>query len=115
MKYYAANNSYGSDTSIGFANTWNVLVFDTKESRDAYVDDGNLSTRAIRRDEVTKYAANWHMNRNETIEPKPFSGEYWGICDELDYTDTEIQGYVGHIRVCDPSDRWNVIERFYKG
>lgn len=89
--YYAANNHYGSPTDVGFANTWYVLAFETKAERDAYVENStSRAARAIYRHEVTSYATNWHMTRNEYIKPRPFSGEYWGI-DET-----------GLIHVCGP-------------
>jgi len=54
--YYAADNYYGSETSVGFANTWYVLAFRSKKERDDYVSAShNLSARAIKSSEVKKY------------------------------------------------------------
>lgn len=54
--FYAADNHYGSQTDLGFANTWYVVAFLTKASRDAYVEASDrLSTRAIKAREVKKY------------------------------------------------------------
>ncbi len=35
--YYAKYNLYGSDTSVGFADTWQVVSFDARAARDAWV------------------------------------------------------------------------------
>jgi hypothetical protein len=54
--YYAADNHYGSETDIGFANTWYVISFASKVARDAYVANSNKrSTRAIKAREVRQY------------------------------------------------------------
>lgn len=56
--YYAAVNSYATETSIGFANTWGVLGFATKSMRDAYVDCAtDLATKAITSKDLGKYDA----------------------------------------------------------
>lgn len=66
MKYYAAANKYGSESSDGFANTWAVLVFDCKAKRDAYLaDTSNRTARAIKKREIKDYID----------APKPFSGK----------------------------------------
>jgi hypothetical protein len=106
--YYAADNSCASSTSHGFANTWFVLAFDTKAHRDQYVADANnLACCAISRRQVTGYAANWSLTRNEYNKPEPFSGEYWGICD---WRSIEAEGLIGSIEVCAPDENW---PRFY--
>lgn len=54
--YYAAINSYSTDTSVGFANTWAVIGFATKAMRDAYVERAtDLATRAIKAAEIREY------------------------------------------------------------
>ena len=54
--YYAADNYYGSENAIGFANTWYVVEFATKQERNKYVATSHkLSTRAIRAKDVRKY------------------------------------------------------------
>ena len=64
--YYATKNLYGSDTSVGFANTWTVLVFTDKTSRDKYIDSSNdMSVNAINKADIKKY-----INA-----AKPFSGK----------------------------------------
>ena len=56
MNYFAATNSYSSETSIGFANTWSVYVFDSKAKRDQYVSQAtDISTRAICKKEIKNY------------------------------------------------------------
>lgn len=104
-RYYAATNSHSTSSSMGFANTWNVMVFSSKSSRDDYVDNSHdLATRAIRRDEVTKYASNLDLSSGRKVKPDTFSGQYWGIVD-CDYiSDDDIDGYMGHVIVCDAYD-----------
>lgn len=54
--FYAAVNSYATETSIGFANTWGVLGFATRQMRDAYVRQANdLATRSITSKEISAY------------------------------------------------------------
>jgi len=68
MRFYAAKNVYGSESSIGFANTWSVLVFNDKLSRDNFVDDAggdNISIRRITRAQIKDYID----------APKPFTGQ----------------------------------------
>lgn len=56
--YYAAINSRATETSIGFANTWGVLGFATRQMRDAYVKRAtDMATRAITSKEVSIYGA----------------------------------------------------------
>lgn len=109
MRYYAADNSYGSSTSHGFANTWFVVVFDNKESRDAWVEQSNnLTRKAIKREEVIKYSRNYDMTQNRYHEPKLFTREYWGI--DSYGLDTLPSGAIGTIEVC---DEYSGNERFY--
>lgn len=69
--FYAATNSYASETSTGFANTWGVLAFSTRAARDAYVASAtDLATRAITRREITQYVSR---------KPRPFTGERYII------------------------------------
>ena len=35
--HYAKYSLYGSDTSVGFAGTWQVVSFDSRAARDAWV------------------------------------------------------------------------------
>ena len=101
--YYAATNSYASTTSVGFANTWNVLGFHSKAARDAFVESrDDMATRAITKREVTRYASNYVLSRNEYNKPTPFSGQFWGLVSV--YWQAEPDGYAGHVMVCDPDD-----------
>ncbi len=69
--FYAAINSYASETDIGFANTWGVLAFSTRAARDAYVESAiDLATRAITRREISNYTSR---------QPRPFTGERYII------------------------------------
>lgn len=54
--YYVAINQYASETSMGFANTWQVAGFATKLERDQYVNKAtDLATKAIKAKEVNRY------------------------------------------------------------
>ena len=93
--YYAAINTYSTETSVGFANTWGVLVFRDRTARDTYVaEDTRIATKAISRKDVPYYV---------TRAPRPFSGEACVICDE-GLTD-KIDGCIGTICIgtCDTS------------
>lgn len=111
MKFYAAENAQG------FANTWDVLVFDSKKSRDEYVaerDGYNHNTqkmvdcRAIKKSQVTEFAANLCLTQNRVIKPRPFSGECWMVANIL-RDGAEIPGYIGDVYVgypdSDPGER----------
>jgi hypothetical protein len=72
-KFYAVENVYGSETSVGFDNTNRVLMFYSKALRDKYVaehNNGNISIRAISRKTAHKYAdcafAGWIYLYNPT-------------------------------------------------
>jgi hypothetical protein len=84
-KYYAADNSYGSETSIGFSNTWGVCAFSNKKDRDNYVSRGDLSTRAIKKTEIKDYFEE---------SPQPFSIERFIIETRYDCDDPGLIGYV---------------------
>lgn len=65
MNYFAAINSYSSESSVGFANTWSVLVFNSKTKRDEYVSQADdMATRAITKKQIKDYVE----------APKSFSG-----------------------------------------
>lgn len=112
--YFAAGNSFASETDVGFDNTWYVLAFDSRKARDDYVSIArDLATRAIRRDQVTAYAENLCLNTNKTNSPKPFSGEYWGIVECYDWKLSEIDGIIGQVEKCDGSS-YCVVRRLNK-
>ena len=108
--YFAADNTHGSRSSVGFANTWYVLVFDSKSARDDYVaGSDNISARKIKRREVTHYAENYSPSANRTNAPTPFSGEFWGIVPD---SDLHIPGLIGTVQTCYPGDD-TVPEKLY--
>lgn len=56
--FYAAINSYATETSVGFANTWSVIGFESKTMRDKFVKDAaDLATRVCKVSEFGKYNA----------------------------------------------------------
>jgi len=111
--YYAGQSSMGSSTSYGFANDWTVYVFDSRKSRDAWVSTpGNLSRKAIKKDEVTKHAANWICERNEYYKPRPFTRQYWGIETVFDGKMLDVPGCVGEIVVAD-HDEFHFLEPLF--
>ena len=105
--YYMKESAHGSSTSCGFGNDIDVLVFDSKKTRDEYVENSeNLSCEAIKRNMATDHAANWSMTDNRYNKPNTFSGQYWGIVDR----DMKIAGCVGNIEICDQDSNE---KRFY--
>lgn len=63
--YYAATNSYSTDTSVGFCNTWFCISFPTRAARDEYVRQcPKLATKAIKASEVRKYGGlGWTLDQ----------------------------------------------------
>jgi hypothetical protein len=88
---FAANNSYATDTDQGFANTWYVLAFEDKQSRDEYIAKSHgLAVKAITKAEIPTY-----------IEaPKPFTGAKRAI----GMAASEWPGLIGEVCVCYPND-----------
>ena len=102
MRHYAAKNRYGNEQNIGFANTWGAFVFPDKASRDRYVADSyDLSVRTIKRRDVFRYIVG---------EPRPFSGEFYGITETCD--SERVPGSIGEVIVI-TGDNWDA-EHFYK-
>lgn len=90
--FYAAVNNYASETSIGFANTWGVIAFESRAARDAYVAKAtDLATRPILRSEIRRYIG----------EPKKFSGTRYMIGL---LANAGIPGAVGEVYVGDVRD-----------
>lgn len=88
---FAANNTYATETSFGFANTWYVLAFRDKESRDAYVEKAKgIAVKAITRKEIPFYVD----------APKPFSGAKRAV----GIAASEWPGLIGEVCVCFPGD-----------
>ena len=56
--FYAVINSYATETSVGFTNTWSVIGFEVKAMRDKFVKDAtDLATRVCKVPEFGKYNA----------------------------------------------------------
>lgn len=54
--FYAAKNSWVTETSIGFADTWYVIGFATKQMRDTYVEQAkDRATRTITSQNIKEY------------------------------------------------------------
>lgn len=110
--FYTAESTNGSSTSYGFCNDTIVKVWDSKKSRDKYLDTCNdLSVKAINPSQVTRYATNYSTTHNEDKKPNSFKGEYWGIEIDQNDSDSYLEGYVGYISI--GSDAYPC-ERFYK-
>ncbi len=73
MRYYSAHNLWANETSIGFANTWYILAWESRKARDAHVKERcrDPASRAIKRDDIGKY-----IHR-----PKASSGMRWSVVD----------------------------------
>ena len=53
--YYAEANYYGSETSLGFSNTWYAIQFDSQKQRDEYIKNSiSRDVRIISAKEVKK-------------------------------------------------------------
>lgn len=56
--YYAADNFYGSETDLGFSNTWYVIAFPDAKARDEFVASSRRrSTRSIKASEISGYGS----------------------------------------------------------
>lgn len=88
---FAANNSYATDTSTGFSNTWFVLAFADQQSRDHYVSQAQgLAVKAIAKADIRRYVK----------APKPFTGERRAV----GLAASEWPGLIGEVCVCTPND-----------
>ena len=107
-RYFAGQSAHGTSTSHGFANDWDVYVFNSKRARDEFVENSeNITTIPVLAKNATDRAANWSLTDNCQYKPEPFSGEYWGIVPSLE----NIPGCIGELTVCFTDDSY---ERFYK-
>ena len=85
--------------AIGFANDTIVLVFDSKQARDKYVEQSsNLSCQAIRASEATSEAANQSLTSNDDGRPRPHKSECW-IIRELDDPDQAPVSCIGSLEI----------------
>ena len=88
---FAANNHYATDTNTGFANTWYVVAFADKQSRDEYVSKAQgMAVKAITKAEISHYVP----------APKHFSGAKRAIGKAF----PEWPGMIGEVYVCHPND-----------
>ena len=88
---FAANNSYSTETCDGFYNTWFVLAFEDKKSRDEYVAHAKgMAVRPITKADIRFYVK----------APKPFSGERRAI----GMAASEWPGLIGVVCVGTPHD-----------
>lgn len=58
-QFFARTNSHGSDTSVGFDNTFSAIVFDSRAARDAYVAENseiNLAVKPLTKAQALKLA-----------------------------------------------------------
>lgn len=68
--FYAADNSYGSETDAGFYNTSYVIAFPSKAARDEYVAASpRCSTIAIKASQIREHGAvTCRQSANGSIE-----------------------------------------------
>jgi hypothetical protein len=96
MRFYSFHNPEG------FANTGFVYAWDSKAARSDFINV--LDGEPIRANSVGSYARYWSMTQNRMIEPRPFSGEYWGIVKILDFYDSAPpSGWIGRVSVVAPN------------
>lgn len=113
QRFYSAESDHGTESSRGFANDTTVMVFDSKAARDRYVEESrNISCEAIKRNEVTREAANLSLTDNRVRKPNTFNGEFWGIVDMCDMIGWEKpDGYIGQVDVCNSDEAPGFVER----
>lgn len=85
---FAANNTYSTESSLGFSNTWYVLAFENAVYRDAYINNSSdLAARAITKKEISQYVD----------RPKPFSGARRAVF--ATFPNKPIPGLIGEVCV----------------
>ena len=115
-RFFSSESAHGSESSHGFANDTIVLVFDSKQARDKYVERSrNLSCKAIRASEATSEAANQSLTSNDDGRPRPFSSECW-IIRVLDHPDWTDWGCIGVLEIGSTMEvgYGSNLERFYR-
>ena len=111
-RYFSSESAHGSESSHGFANDTIVLVFDSKQARDKYVEQSsNLSCQAIRASEATSEAANQSLTSNDDGRPRPHKSECW-IIRELDDPDQAPVSCIGSLEIGSTWD--DSATRFYR-
>lgn len=73
MRFFAAENK------LGFRNSWEVVAFRSRKERDHYVESVSWECFAVKKRDVTAYAANLSLREGRILKPQPFSGEKWAI------------------------------------
>lgn len=96
--YYAAINSYATETSVGFCNTWSVIGFATRFTRDAYVWEAtDLATKAILASELRQYGAKPGQVSHYTAEGEFMAhierGEFSRTGDTIDATTGRVRSW----------------------
>ena len=111
-RYFSSESAHGSESSHGFANDTIVLVFDSKQARDKYVQQSrNLSCKAIRASAATSEAANQSLTSNDDGRPRPHKSECW-IIRELDDPDQAPVSCIGSLEIGSTWD--DSATRFYR-
>lgn len=97
--YYAADNGFSSETDVGFFNTWYILAFDSKITRDKYVRESRqLGAHAIKKNKIKEYLRD---------KPRPFTKERYAIvlsamhCHPKPYVP---EGLIGEVKI---TYRWD--------
>ena len=96
--YYAAINSYATDTSVGFCNTWSAIGFATKAARDAYVHCAtDLATKAILASELRQYGEKPGQVSHYTADGEFMAhmqrGEFSRTGDTIDTTTGRVRSW----------------------
>lgn len=76
VHFYAAENSYGSATSHGFANTWYAIRFDSRQERDEWV---------ARRKTLTAEACTAAVARKLGVSVAFHNGQKYRVDGDVEY------------------------------
>lgn len=107
--YYAADNTYSTSVSSGFANTWYVLAFSSRAFRDEYVASSpRLATRDVTKREALRYLPT-------DSAPVPFSGQFRAIVESWEWENEAIPGCVGSVETvgCYCVNHGRIVRRFH--
>jgi len=89
--HYSLHNHYASETDVGLANTYYVLAWRDRASRDAYVSaQTDRCSAPVRRRDIGKYLS----------RPKPFSGEAFRLVAD----GWDEPGFVGEVQTSSWAD-----------
>ena len=99
--YYAAINSYATDTSVGFCNTWSAIGFATRATRDAYVHCAtDMATRAILASELRSYGEKPGHVSHYTADGAFMQHRQYMQRGEFSATGDTIDTTTGRVRSC---------------